>query len=84
MRGRTVFPFTAIVGQESIKLAGLRGRIRVHHARADDFEPTHAPKIVICNPPYGERLEVRAAVACAEEAEVADPPSGKILAHRLR
>lgn len=50
-------PGAIAIAKESIALAGLRDRIRVHHAPLSDLHLDHPPAIVLCNPPWGERLD---------------------------
>ena len=44
------------IARESIRLAGLTDKIRVTHAELKEFDPMLTPSIVLCNPPYGERM----------------------------
>ncbi|MCA8942161.1 MAG: RNA methyltransferase [Planctomycetes bacterium] len=50
-------PGAIAIAKESIKLAGLRDRIRVHHTALADFHLEAPPAVVLCNPPWGERLD---------------------------
>ena len=49
-------PGAIAIARDAVREAGLRGRVAVHHARLDEFEPDDVPAHVITNAPFGERL----------------------------
>lgn len=44
------------IAAKAIAAAGLQGRITLHQGDARDYEPPTTPRLVVTNPPYGERL----------------------------
>ncbi|WP_101760413.1 bifunctional 23S rRNA (guanine(2069)-N(7))-methyltransferase RlmK/23S rRNA (guanine(2445)-N(2))-methyltransferase RlmL [Oceanicoccus sp. KOV_DT_Chl] len=60
IRGYDASPKAIDIAQQNIDAAGLNGKVRVLRKELADFaKPTHVEidsGLVICNPPYGERL----------------------------
>ena len=66
IRGYDASPKAVDLAQQNIDAAGLEGKVRVLRKELADFtKPTHIELdrgLVICNPPYGERLGDEAAL----------------------
>ena len=61
IRGRDADPRMAATARENISNAGLDGKIHIEAGMIDQAipPPDIAPGLVVCNPPYGERLGQR-------------------------
>jgi putative N6-adenine-specific DNA methylase len=44
------------IAQQSAEAAGVAGLLRLRVAGAAEWQPSHTPAAVFCNPPWGERL----------------------------
>lgn len=44
------------IARRSMRTAEVQDCIRLEHGDADAYEPATNPSVVVCNPPYGERL----------------------------
>ena len=62
--GSDIDPAMTALAKKNIQRAGLSDCIEVHTAAVRDFPPTQERGILLCNPPYGDRLLDEA--ACAE------------------
>ncbi len=47
------------IAEIAIAAAGLKGKIRLQEGDVAAFAPAVAPKVVVVNPPYGERLDAK-------------------------
>ncbi len=45
------------LGRRNLARAGLEGRIRLFEGPVGAWEPPEVPRVVVTNPPYGERLD---------------------------
>lgn len=54
--GGDIDPESVLLAQENSKKAGVSGRIRVEKKDLTDFEPQSENGVIVCNPPYGERM----------------------------
>jgi putative N6-adenine-specific DNA methylase len=56
LAGNDRHPGAIALAKEAIKNAGLADRITLQHGDTRDYVPPAPPRVVVCNPPYGERL----------------------------
>lgn len=54
--GSDIDPESILLSEHNAKKAGVSSRIKFKQADIADFEPSVKNGILICNPPYGERL----------------------------
>ena len=52
-------PKTAQVAQQNVRNAGLEGTVKIECKAFEQQTPPPAPGVLVINPPYGERIEVR-------------------------
>ncbi|HEB51630.1 MAG TPA: RNA methyltransferase [bacterium] len=57
LAGNDAHPGAIAIAKKAIRAAGLVDRVTLHEGNAREFEPPFAPKMVLTNPPYGERLQ---------------------------
>jgi len=55
--GNDRHPGALSIAETAIAAAGLKGKIRLQQGDVAAFAPSVAPKLVVVNPPYGERLD---------------------------
>lgn len=55
--GNDRHPGAIALAQRSLAGAGLAGKIPIAHGDARDYVPPFAPRLVVTNPPYGDRLQ---------------------------
>ncbi|MBX3464379.1 MAG: RNA methyltransferase [Planctomycetes bacterium] len=72
--GNDRHPGAIAIAQQAIAAAGLGGKVQLTQGCARDYAPPFPPALVVCNPPYGERLQ-------AEPQALAD--SWRALGHFL-
>ncbi len=54
--GSDIDPLALRLTEENARKAGVGGRIRLEESSVTDFSPKTETGMIICNPPYGERL----------------------------
>lgn len=56
--GCDISPRTLEAAKSNLKAAGLYGKVKVDVCDFEELEAPEAPGILMCNPPYGERIDV--------------------------
>ncbi|HET7839841.1 MAG TPA: class I SAM-dependent RNA methyltransferase, partial [Rectinemataceae bacterium] len=56
IEGSDLSPQALEVARANVRTAGLAGRIELSQAKAEEARPGYEAGILLCNPPYGERL----------------------------
>ena len=52
-------PQTVQAALQNVRNAGLEGTVRIECKSLEEQTPPHAPGVIVMNPPYGGRIEVR-------------------------
>ncbi|MFY9345898.1 MAG: THUMP domain-containing protein [Planctomycetota bacterium] len=49
-------PGALALAQQALAAAGLAGRVQLHRGECAEWQPPFQPRLVVTNPPYGDRL----------------------------